>query len=45
MSSKLSEFSRADCGYIVALNFFCSSALVKFFTIAHQVTPNVSSFN
>ena len=43
-SSKLSEFSRADCGYIVTLNF-SSSELVKFFTIVYQVTPSVFSFS
>jgi len=35
ISSKLPEFSRADCGYVVTINFFSSSESVKFFTMVH----------
>ena len=34
-SSKLSEFSHAECGYEVAPNFSSSNESVKFFTIVH----------
>ena len=44
-SSKLSVFSCADCGYVVASYFFFSSESVEFFTIVHHVTPSVSSFS
>jgi len=43
-SSKPSEFSCADCG-MVAPYFSSSSKSVKFFTMLHQVTPNVFSFS
>ena len=44
-SSKPSEFSHTDCGYVVAHNFFSSSESVKLFTMIHQITPSVSSFS
>jgi len=44
-SSKLSEFSCADCDYVVAPYFFSSSESVKLFIMAHQITPSVSSFS
>jgi len=42
-SSKSSEFSRADCGYVVAPYSFSES--VKFFIIVYQSTPSVSFFS
>ena len=44
-SGKSSDFSCVDCDYVVALYFFSSSETVKFFTMAHQVTPNISFFS
>jgi len=44
-SSKPFEFSRANCGYVVALNFSSSSESVKFFTIVYQVTLIIFSFS
>ena len=43
-SNKSSEFSRADCGYMIALNFSIFSESAKLFTMVHQVTPSVSFF-
>jgi len=40
ISSKSSEFSLANCGYVVAPNFFYFSELLKLFTTVHQVTPS-----
>jgi len=39
-SSKPYEFSRPDRGYMIALNFPCSSESVKFFTMVDQANPN-----
>jgi len=44
-SSKPYEFSCADCDYVVAPYFYSSSESVEFFTMVHQVTPNVFSFS
>jgi len=44
-SSKPSEFSGADCGYVITLNFFSFSESVKFFIMVPQVTRIVSSFS
>ena len=42
-SDKSFEFFRTDCCYVIGPNF-SSSESVKFFTMIHQVTPNVSSY-
>ena len=43
-SSKPSEFSRANCSYVVAPNLFFFSESMNFFTTVHQVTPSFFSF-
>jgi len=45
ISSKPSEFSHADCGYVIASNFSSSSESVKFFIVLHHDTLSVSSFS
>jgi len=40
-SSKPSEFSRADCGYVITPNFSSCSESVKLFTMIHQVAHSV----
>ena len=44
-SSKLFEFSRANCGYEVAFNLFSCSESIESFTMIHQVTHSVSPFS
>jgi len=44
-SSNPSDFSHADRGYIVAINFSYSSESVKFSNMTHHVIPSVFSFS